>query len=195
MELRLYSLLCFNASAMIQLNTMSAILPFVEREWNIGRILQRAEKLTSPQQFLWQYTETESYYQILLKKKQLTASRFLCLAKELISFYPFQKYHRELVKLQHQLLMKLQLHEICDQIKAMGFYTTPGNTGGLNGECILLEQKLQKDVLWLAWRHEMLEVMLEVMLENCCFTFHWSLKGSRDYVIQPDLVWVLKFAG
>ena len=33
--------------------------------------------------------------------------------------------------------------KICDQIKAMGFYKTSGNSGGLNVACILLEQKLQ----------------------------------------------------
>lgn len=55
---------------------------------------------------------------------------------------------------------------ICDQIKAMGFDTTSVNTGRLNGACILLEQKFQKDLLWLACRHHMLEIMLEAVVIN-----------------------------
>jgi hypothetical protein len=53
---------------------------------------------------------------------------------------------------------------ICDQIKAMGFDTTSANTGRVNGACVLLEQKLQKDLLWLACRHHVLEIMLEAVV-------------------------------
>jgi len=53
---------------------------------------------------------------------------------------------------------------LCDRIKAMSFDTTPVNTGRYNGACVLLEQKLQKDMLWLACRHHVLEIVLEALV-------------------------------
>ena len=50
---------------------------------------------------------------------------------------------------------------ICDQVKCMCFDTTVVNSGPRNGACILLEQKLDKDMLWCACRHHILEIMLE----------------------------------
>ncbi|CAH0552594.1 unnamed protein product [Brassicogethes aeneus] len=51
-----------------------------------------------------------------------------------------------------------------DQIKCMSFDTTATNTGPRNGACILLEQKIKKDMLWLACRHHIMEIMLEAVL-------------------------------
>ena len=51
----------------------------------------------------------------------------------------------------------------------MSFDTTSSNTGPRNGACRLLQQKMQKDMLWLACRRPMLEIVLEavVMLSLC----------------------------
>lgn len=49
---------------------------------------------------------------------------------------------------------------ISEKIKCMSFDTTAANTGRRNGACILLEQKMDKDMLWLACRHHILEIML-----------------------------------
>ncbi len=46
----------------------------------------------------------------------------------------------------------------------MSFDTTAANTGSWNGACILLQQKMQKDLLWLACRHHILEIMLEAVV-------------------------------
>jgi len=53
---------------------------------------------------------------------------------------------------------------ICNQIKCMSFDTTAANSGPRNGACILLEQKMQKDMLWLACRHHIFEIMLEAVV-------------------------------
>lgn len=51
-----------------------------------------------------------------------------------------------------------------DKIKSMRFDTTAVNTGTRNGACVLLEQKMQKDLLWLPCRHHILEIMLEAVV-------------------------------
>lgn len=53
---------------------------------------------------------------------------------------------------------------LCDKIKSMVFDTTASNTGRINGACTLLEQKLEKNVLWLACRHHILEIVLEAIV-------------------------------
>lgn len=53
---------------------------------------------------------------------------------------------------------------IVDQIKCMSFDTTAVNTGPRNGACVLLEQKMQRDMLWLPCRHHILEIMLEAVV-------------------------------
>ncbi len=55
---------------------------------------------------------------------------------------------------------------ICDRIKAMSFDTTAVNTGRLNGACILIEQKMGKELLWLACRHHMLEIVLTAVMAH-----------------------------
>jgi len=53
------------------------------------------------------------------------------------------------------------LHEwsLCDKVVAMSFDTTAANTGQVNGACTLLQQKIEKDLLWLACRHHVHEVI------------------------------------
>ena len=47
-----------------------------------------------------------------------------------------------------------------DEIVGISFDTTASNTGRLNGACILLEKKLEKNLLWLACRHHIHEVLV-----------------------------------
>ena len=48
---------------------------------------------------------------------------------------------------------------LVDRVKAMCFNTTASNTGHRNGACVLLEQKLDKDMLYLACRHHIFEIV------------------------------------
>ena len=50
---------------------------------------------------------------------------------------------------------------IADKVKCVCFDTTSVNSGPRNGACILLEQKFDKDLLWFACRHHILEIVLE----------------------------------
>ena len=50
---------------------------------------------------------------------------------------------------------------ISDRIQAMAFDTTSSNTGNNIGACVLLERKLQRDLLHLACRHHIHELIVE----------------------------------
>jgi len=54
----------------------------------------------------------------------------------------------------------LQDWALLDKIQAFVVYTTASNTGRLNGACVLLEQKLNRNILLLACRHHRYEVVL-----------------------------------
>lgn len=47
----------------------------------------------------------------------------------------------------------------------MCFDTTAANTEHRVGACILIEQKMKKDLLWLACRHHMIEIILQAVFE------------------------------
>lgn len=53
---------------------------------------------------------------------------------------------------------------LCDKIKCMSFDTTAVYTGPRNGACIILEQNIDKEMLWLACRHHIIEIMLEAVV-------------------------------
>src|SRR6218665_2190440 len=46
-------------------------------------------------------------------------------------------------------------------IKALSFDTTSSNIGRKNGACVLVEMQLQKEVLYLACRHHIHEILLQ----------------------------------
>jgi hypothetical protein len=50
---------------------------------------------------------------------------------------------------------------LTDKVKGMCFDTTASNTGRKNGACVLLEQKMEKDLLWFPCRHHITELILE----------------------------------
>ena len=53
--------------------------------------------------------------------------------------------------------------KVTDQVKGMCFDTTSSNTDYRNGACILLEQKLGKDLLHNACHHHIYELVLEAV--------------------------------
>lgn len=53
---------------------------------------------------------------------------------------------------------------ITNQVKCLSFDTTSVNTGLRSGACVLLEQKMDKNMLWMACRHHVLEIMLEAVV-------------------------------
>jgi hypothetical protein len=55
------------------------------------------------------------------------------------------------------------LHDwgLLDKIQTIVVDTTASNTGRLNGACVLLEQKLNKNILLLVCRHHIYEVVLQ----------------------------------
>ncbi|KAL4104515.1 hypothetical protein QTP88_019810 [Uroleucon formosanum] len=54
---------------------------------------------------------------------------------------------------------------LTDNVQALCFDTTASNTGRLKGACILLEQKLEREILYLPCRHHILEVVLRSAFE------------------------------
>ena len=50
--------------------------------------------------------------------------------------------------------------EITEKCVAMCFDTSASNTGKFSGACILLEELLDRSLLWIACRHHVLEVIL-----------------------------------
>lgn len=55
----------------------------------------------------------------------------------------------------------LQKWSLLDKVQAFVFDTTASNTGRLNGACILLEQSLEREILFLACRHHIFELVLQ----------------------------------
>ena len=56
---------------------------------------------------------------------------------------------------------------IGERIRAMCFDTTSSNTGCRNGACVLLEQNLEKELLYFACRHHIHELILEAVFSVC----------------------------
>lgn len=50
---------------------------------------------------------------------------------------------------------------LLDSVQAFVFDTTASNTGRLNGACVLLEHKLGRNILYLACRHHVFEIILQ----------------------------------
>ena len=55
---------------------------------------------------------------------------------------------------------------VADRIAAMCFDTTACNTGYKNGTCVLLEKKLNKELVYLACRHHIMELVLATAFEE-----------------------------
>ncbi|ESN96879.1 hypothetical protein HELRODRAFT_178679 [Helobdella robusta] len=64
----------------------------------------------------------------------------------------------------HECLLEWNLEE---SVKALVFDTTASNTGKKNGACTLLQQKLWRNVLHIACRHHISEIILEHAFSAC----------------------------
>ena len=53
---------------------------------------------------------------------------------------------------------------IKNQLKCLCFGTTSLNSGMINGACILLEQKMEQDIIRLPCRHHLLKIIHEVVV-------------------------------
>jgi len=60
----------------------------------------------------------------------------------------------------------LEEWDLCDQVGALCFDTTAANTGNKAGACVLLEQKLQCNMLYLACRHHVMELLIGIAFEK-----------------------------
>lgn len=56
--------------------------------------------------------------------------------------------------------------DVIDDVRAMVFDTTASNTGPISGTCTLLEEFIGRDLLHLAWRHHILELLLKAAFES-----------------------------
>ncbi|MEL6606429.1 MAG: hypothetical protein AAFP20_24820, partial [Cyanobacteria bacterium J06614_10] len=111
----------------------------------------------------------------------------------------------------------LQEWDITDRVVAMSFDTTSSNTGHISGACTLIQQKLGKELLFLACRHHVLELIVEAVFSTCMgstsgpevllfkrFGEKWSFMDQSSYqtaekmanfaLFEPDKDDILKFA-
>jgi hypothetical protein len=61
----------------------------------------------------------------------------------------------------------LQVWKLTDKVQAMSFDTTGVNTGRLGGVCVLLEKKIGRELMWLACRHHVMELILAKVFTLC----------------------------
>ena len=54
-----------------------------------------------------------------------------------------------------------------DRILGIGFDTTASNTGSNGGACKKIQESLGKNILWMACRHHILEVVLSAVFKDC----------------------------
>lgn len=55
---------------------------------------------------------------------------------------------------------------VTDRVVALCFDTTASNTGRHSGACILIERALEKDLLYMACRHHMMELVIGAAFEK-----------------------------
>ena len=70
-----------------------------------------------------------------------------------------------------------------DQVQIMCCDTTASNTGRLNGDCVLLEQRLERELLLFACRHHIYELVLKSVFEA----------NIQQVTNSPDIPLFIKF--
>lgn len=79
----------------------------------------------------------------------------------------------------------IEAWKISDRVVGMGFDTTASNTGARKGACTLIENKLNRDLLWLACRHHIAEILMTAAWEKL-----FSSKGpSSNIFIKFKSAW------
>lgn len=59
---------------------------------------------------------------------------------------------------------------LIENVQAFDFDTTASNTGRLKRACTILEQKLERDVLYFGCRHHVFKIILAAVFTKCKFT-------------------------
>ena len=93
---------------------------------------------------------------------------------------------------------------IVESIRAMCFDTTSSNTGRLTGACVLLEEKFESELLSLACRHHVMELVIGSVFQVCMgssscpevplfkrFQAHWAFIDQDKYDVGVDSLDVL----
>jgi len=62
----------------------------------------------------------------------------------------------------------LESWKLTEKVQALCFDTTSVNIGPFGGVCVLLENKIGRELLWLACRHHVLELILSKVFTLCC---------------------------
>lgn len=62
----------------------------------------------------------------------------------------------------------LEQWDLIEKVQAMSFDTTSVNTGHTNGVCVYLENMIGRELLWLACRHHVIELILAKVFTLCC---------------------------
>jgi hypothetical protein len=111
----------------------------------------------------------------------------------------------------------LQEWDITDRVAAMSFDTTSSNTGHISGTCTTIQQKLGRELLFLACRHHVLELLVGAVFSTCMvstsgpvvllfkrFGQKWSFMDQSSYqtaekmanfaLFEPERDDILKFA-
>lgn len=63
----------------------------------------------------------------------------------------------------------LKVWNLKENVQAFCFDTTAANTGRLKGACTILEQKLEREVLYFGCRHHVFEIILAAVFTKCKF--------------------------
>ncbi|KAL4720394.1 hypothetical protein ACJJTC_002056 [Scirpophaga incertulas] len=82
---------------------------------------------------------------------------------------------------------------LSDKVKCLCFDTTAVNTGLRSGVCVLLERKMDKNMLWFACRHHIMEIMLSGVVDQSLapssgpdIQLFKRFKNSWDSIDQSD---------
>jgi hypothetical protein len=95
---------------------------------------------------------------------------------------------------------------LVEKVQAMSFDTTSANTGRFRGACVLFEKQIGRELLWLACRHNVMELILAKVFTVCfessscpeiriCMPFKsvWNdviRSNYRGLELQPGTVFV-----
>lgn len=113
----------------------------------------------------------------------------------------------------------LEDQSLINTVQAFVFDTTASHTGRLNGPCVLLEYKFNRDILYLTCRHHIFEIILKSVfigstfssstgidillfkrLKNLCGTidvtqfFIWSIDAKANIILKNIREKILMFA-
>jgi len=89
---------------------------------------------------------------------------------------------------------------LLEKIQGFVFDTTASNCKRLNDACVLLEQKLERDVLFLTYRYHVFEIILPVLFIETKFTLssdpniplfkrfvdNWKNINKNEYSVWSD---------